>query len=162
MITTRRRLEYATGYLALGMVRQAGAELRAIAEKDQLTPEVLGLRVYHALATRKWRLMADCARRLAEQDPTQSQWWIHWSYALREQEKVQAALEVAERGLDLHPEEGILHFNTACYLSLLGRNDEASAHLDSAIRLDERFQAESVSDPDLEGLWESFRDSKSP
>ena len=51
------------------------------------------------------------------------------------------------------PKEAILWFNYACYCSLLGDVEEASEYLDKAISLDKRFEAESVSDTDLDNLW---------
>jgi tetratricopeptide (TPR) repeat protein len=73
--------------------------------------------------------------------------------AIRALEQVKEAKTVALRGLELHPDEAILHFNLACYLSLLGDYDNASDHLNKAIKLDRRFQAASVEDEDLAGLW---------
>ncbi len=158
MIRTQKRLEYVRGYLDLGMVTDARTELEAIHKDDWMKPEVLGVRVIYALSAREWGEMAELSRTLAQKIPEDPQWWIHWAYALREQEFVQAAQKIAQRGLELHPKEAILHFNLACYLSLLGQTDEASDHLNLAIGIDERFQEASVSDPDLEALWNSFKE----
>jgi hypothetical protein len=58
--------------------------------------------------------------------------------------------------LELHPDEAILHYNLACYHSLLGEFPEAKKSLTRAIELDERFKPESVEDDDLAGLWDWF------
>ena len=44
MIPTTRRLEYARGYIELGMVDQASDELEAIGWDDWMKPEVLAMR----------------------------------------------------------------------------------------------------------------------
>jgi hypothetical protein len=44
------------------------------------------------------------------------------------------------KALELHSDEAILHFNLACYLSLLGVTTEARTHVRAAIDLDKRFQ----------------------
>jgi len=81
---------------------------------------------------------------------------MHWAFALREMDKIEEAKTVALRGLEHHPDEAILHFNLACYLSLLGEFPEAKDHLNKSIKLDKRFQELSVDDPDLTGLWDWF------
>lgn len=65
-------------------------------------------------------------------------------------------VHVALRGLELQPDEAILHFNLACYLSMLGEFPEAKKHLNKSIKLDKRFQEASVEDEDLAGLWDWF------
>ena len=156
MILTSRYLQYARGYIELGMISEASDELEAIDRDDRTKPEVLAVRVDLYSAAKNWDLMADIAKHLAEGHPHQSQWWVHWAYALREQDKIAEAKVVAVRGLELHPDEAILHFNMACYLSLLGDFDSASDHVNKAIELDKRFQEASVDDEDLARLWDWF------
>lgn len=138
------------------MVADAREELGRISRVDERKPEVLGIWVELYLAEERWEEMADLSRDLAKDHHDQTQWWVHWAYALREQQQVKEAKEVALRGLERHPDEPILHFNLACYLSLLGEFDEASDHMNRAISLDKRFEEESVQDPDLVGLWDWF------
>jgi tetratricopeptide (TPR) repeat protein len=152
VISTVRRLEYTRGYLALGMLREARNELAAIDTEDRLKPEARALRVELSCASKDWRSMARTARGLAEDFPEEAQWWVHWAYALRERQQIKEARQIALRGLERHPDEAILHYNLACYLSLLGEFDEAREHLNRSISLDEGFQEESVKDPDLDGL----------
>ena len=160
MIPTRRRLEYANGYLLLGMVQEAAGELAQIGREDVQKPEVRAAMVDLHLAQGNWALMAEGAEGLAADNPDEAQWWVHWAYALRELQLVKEAKVVALRGLERHSDEPILHFNLACYLSLLGEYDPASDHLNRAISLDERFQEESVQDPDLAGLWAWFSEGQ--
>jgi len=84
MIPTTRHLQYANGYIDLGMVDEASDELEAIDWDDRMIPEVLAVRVdlYHA--AKNWELMRDIASHLAESMPDQSDNWMHWAFALRE------------------------------------------------------------------------------
>jgi len=61
MIPTSRHLQYARGYIDLGMVNEASDELEAIDWDDRMKPEVLVMRVdlYHA--AKNWELMRDIA-----------------------------------------------------------------------------------------------------
>ena len=58
---------------------------------------------------------------------------------------------VALQGLERHPDEAILHFNLACFHSLLCEFPEAKKHLNQANKLDEMFKAGAVDDEDLAG-----------
>jgi len=62
---------------------------------------------------------------------------------------VTEAKDVALKGLERHPDEAILHFNLACYLSLLEEFEPAKEHLNKACRRDDRFKALAVEDEDL-------------
>jgi hypothetical protein len=114
VIPTTRHLEYAKGFIQLGMVNEASDELEQIDWSDRLSPEVLVVRVdlYHA--AKNWDLMRDVAKHLAESYPDQSNHWMHWAFALKEMDEVEEAKAVAFRGLELHPEEAVLHYNMAC------------------------------------------------
>jgi Flp pilus assembly protein TadD len=100
--------------------------------------------------------MRDIAKHLAESYPDQSGGWMHWAFALREMDNIEEAKTVALRGLELHPKEAILHYNLACYLSLLGEFEPAKKHLNRACVTEERFKAEAVEDEDMAGLWDWF------
>ena len=81
---------------------------------------------------------------------------MHWAYGLRELDQIEEAKAVALRGLGLHPDEAVLHYNLACYLSLLGDFEPAKEHLNRACKADEQFKLEAVEDEDLDGLWGWF------
>ncbi|MDQ8183233.1 tetratricopeptide repeat protein [Pelagicoccus sp. SDUM812005] len=153
MIPTATRLSYANGYIELGMLKEASEELDAIDPADRLKDSVLLLRSKLYLEAKNWEVMAAVSQQLAEQSPHSPHAWTNWAYALREMNRNEEAKKVALRGLVIHPQEPILWFNLACYCSLLGQFQDASDHLDSAIKLDKDFETESVDDPDLEGLW---------
>ena len=100
--------------------------------------------------------MADVSKHLAESYPDQSGGWMHWAYALREMDQIEEAKAVALRGLELHPDEAILHYNLACYLSLLGEFKPAKKHLNRACVADEKLKLSATEDSDLAGLWGWF------
>jgi tetratricopeptide (TPR) repeat protein len=95
--------------------------------------------------------MADIAKHLAESYPERSDNWMHWAYALREMDQIEEAKSVAIRSLELHPDEAVLHYNLACYLSLLGEFEPAKKHLNRACVTDDPFKAFATEDVDLAG-----------
>ncbi len=136
------------------MLKDAGEELDAIDPLDRLEDAVLMMRSKLYLEAKNWEVMAAVSKQLAEQKPDATAAWTNWAYALREMERNEEAKTVALQGLAIHPKEPVLWFNLACYCSLLGQFEDASDHLDSAIKLDKDFEQEGVDDPDLQGLWD--------
>jgi len=161
MIRTETRLQYANGYLDLGMTKEAAQELDAIEDKDRLPGEYLTVRIRLHLGTRKWKRMELASKRLTELEPQNPYGWVNWAYALRERNRIKEAMSVAEAGLEFVPEEAVLWFNFACYCSLMGEVEDASLHLDEAVRLDKAFEAEAVDDADLDNLWQWIRSKES-
>ncbi len=160
MISTRTRLQYAQGYLELGMIREASLELKAITdEKEFERIDYLSLNVRLCLESRKWKRMIKFARKIAQLDPENAFGWVNWAYALRELEQTPEAKSVALDALKIHPKEAVLWFNLACYCSLLGEVEDASQHLDQAVALEKSFEAEAVDDPDLDNMWQWIRNA---
>ena len=153
MIRTQTRLQYANGYLDLGMTREAAKELDSISPEDRESTETLTMRVRLYMESKKLLRMTLTAKELAEREPENPFGWVNWAYALRERNRIKDARSVAKAGLVYVSNDAILWFNYACYCSLLGDVEEASEYLDKAISLDKRFEAESVSDTDLDNLW---------
>ena len=71
----------AVGYVELGMFEDANDQLEKIDPFNRAAPEVLAVRlaVYHGL--KKWELMREVAKRLAEFQPNDVQWTISLAYA---------------------------------------------------------------------------------
>jgi cytochrome c-type biogenesis protein CcmH/NrfG len=102
MISTRRRIEFAYGYLALGMLVEASDELEAIEGEDRLSPEVMRIRSDLYTMAKQWDLLLAVSRELARQCPDDEEGWIGWAYALRELNRVPEALAVAREAEPLH------------------------------------------------------------
>jgi hypothetical protein len=110
----------ATGYVELGMLLEADAELDKIDPFNRAAPEVLELRiaVYHGL--KKWELMQEIAKRLAEFQPNDIQWTVSFAYAARRAESVETAKEILLSAEPKFPKEAVIPYNLACYECQLG------------------------------------------
>ena len=147
MISTRRRLEYASGYIGLGMHQDAAAELGLI---ERNSSEVLRhwVMLYHE--TKEWVALIKVAEALAGTDPDEEQGWVSWAYALRELDRVKEAQKVLLKAEVLHGEScAVLHYNLACYACLLGDQMDAKRRLATAIKMDAEFKNSALEDPDL-------------
>lgn len=150
---TRWRVEYALGYIGLGMFDAAVAELDGIAAEEQLLPVVRSVRVDQHLAAKQWKKAVVAAGELARAHPEEENAWIGWAYALRELQRVEEARTVLLEAEAFHGKtSAVLHYNLACYDSLLGALKSAKTRLAKACRMDEQFKAAAREDPDLVAL----------
>ncbi len=150
---TKRRVEYALGYLGLGLFAEAAAELEGIAAEKQLLPVVRSVRVDLHLAQKQWKKAVLVAGELARAHPQLENAWIGWAYALRELKRVEEARAVLVAAEPHHGKtSAVLHYNLACYDSLLGALKSARVRLAKACRIDAQFKAAAREDPDLAAL----------
>lgn len=148
----RWHLSHARGYLELGMVREAEAEIDAIPGSAAGSLEVQALRVAVLHEREDWRALRRLATRLVQRQPEQAGWWVSLAFATRRAvslEKARAILIEAERH---HPAEAVIQFNLGCYACQLGDFEEARRRVRASIDLEKEFREIARRDPDLEPL----------
>lgn len=153
MISTPRRLEYIQGYLTLGMVREAAAELALIANEDRSSDAVLEMSIDVYAAQQCWELGVTAARDYAQRFPDEPKGWISWAFALRRWKTIAEAEQVLLEG-EKHIGQtcALLHYNLACYRCQLGDSAGAMARLATAFALEPQWKAAALTDPDLAPL----------
>ena len=77
----QKRRQAASGYIQLGMFHEANEELEEIDPYIRAAPEILALRIEIYRGLRKWELMAELAKRLADFQPNDPQWPVSLAYA---------------------------------------------------------------------------------
>src|ERR1043166_8939161 len=85
----RQHWQAATGYAELGMFLEADSELDKIDPFNRAAPEVLATRLAIYRGLKKWKLMQEIAKRLAEFQPDELQWMISLAYATRRADSIQ-------------------------------------------------------------------------
>jgi tetratricopeptide (TPR) repeat protein len=155
MISTARRLEYASGFIGLGLLNEASEELEFIEGEDRLSAEVMAVRANLYMAAKNWDLLIAVSRELARQCPNIDQGWIHWAYALRELGRIAEAKTVLLQAEPLHPSCAVLHYNMACYECLLGDVPEARRRLSVACKMGKEWKTAALTDPDLKAMWDA-------
>src|SRR5438270_4864338 len=149
------RLSHARGYLSLGMVSEAEAELSQIPAEKASSIEVLALRAVLLQEQKKWRSMHQVAEELVKQQPGDAGWWIMWAYAARRSESLATAEKILREAEMVHPGDATIQFNLGCYACQRGDLASARRHVDQAIALDERFRETATTDSDLVPLREA-------
>ena len=148
----RWRLSHARGYLALGMLTEAGAELDAIAPAEAGATEVQTLRVALLHELQDWPRLLVLARELVARQPEEPGWWVSLAFATRRVESLAQAHTILLEALGRHANEAIIHFNLGCYAAQTGALDEAARRVRHAIALSEDFREIARRDSDLEPL----------
>jgi len=146
----------AVGYVELGMFQEANDQIENIDPFNRAAPEVLAVRiaVYHGL--KKWELMREVAKRLAEFQPNDIQWTISLAYATRRADSIQAAKDVLLKAEPKFPKEAIIRYNLACYCCQLGEIEAAKNYLKKAFEIDLNWRIPALEDEDLKPLWDSL------
>jgi Tfp pilus assembly protein PilF len=148
----RWRLSHARGYLALGMLGEAEAELDAIDPTDAAGSEAQTLRVALLHERQDWPRLLVLARELVARQPEEPGWWVSLAFATRRVESLQQAQMVLLEAVRRHANEAVIHFNLGCYAAQTGALDEAARRVRQAIALCEDFREIARRDPDLEPL----------
>jgi tetratricopeptide (TPR) repeat protein len=154
--TDRQDWQAAAGYVELGMFFEADTELDKIDPFNRAAPEVLAIRlaIYHGL--KKWELMQEIAKRLAEFQPDDIQWSISLAYATRRADSIQTAKEILLSAEPKFPKEGIIKYNLACYSCQTGDIEAAKNYLKKAFEIDSSWRLNALNDEDLKPIWDSL------
>lgn len=147
-----RRISYAQGYLALGMVAEAAAELAQLPPDDAQRPEAMAVRLAVLHEQQRWGEVRDLARELVRRSPSEPALWVTWAYATRRSESLEAAESILREAATHHPVEATIQFNLGCYACQRGDLVSARALVDRAIALDPKFSKLAATDSDLAPL----------
>ena len=157
------RISHVRGYLELGMVKEAKAELDAVPAAEARRPEVVALRVAMLQATEKWRPL----RKLCDEDACQFVVTTGGTgpaprdvtpEATRRAASVRAAEKILLQAEEKHPKEATIQFNLGCYACLMGDLSTAKARVVRAIALDRDYLKNARDDPDLQPLRDAEPD----
>jgi predicted Zn-dependent protease len=157
MIPTSRHLQFASGYIGLGMLSEASDELEAIEGEDRLSAEVMAVRCDFHMAAKQWDLLVAVSHELTRQKPELPKGWLNWAYALRELNRVPEAKWVLLEAERIHGEAcGLVNYNLACYCCLLGDQTAAKEWLSRACKLDAHWKKAALDDKDFKAMWDDI------
>jgi Flp pilus assembly protein TadD len=158
-------LSAAVGWMELGNLIEAGAELGSISPENQSHPDLLEVRWSLCAHERQWDAALALAERLVSAAPERCSGWIDRSYSLHELKRTEEAREKLLPAAARFPDVTTIPYNLACYESQLGRLDRARRWLTLAMSVGKRdaVLAQALKDSDLRLLWpELTRLNKGP
>jgi len=147
-----RRLSHAQGYLGLGMLAEAEAELAQIPSPLADSNEVVALRLAVRHEQADWPAVRDLAANLIKRGGDDAGLWVTWAYAVRRADTLAAAEAILLEAEKRYTREAILHFNLGCYACVRGDLALARRRVAQAIALDKAFAKLATTDPDLSAL----------
>ena len=151
----------AVGWLELGNLAEARAELAQISPAQQEHPDVLEVRWAIAAEAKHWDEALQAAQALVRCAPKRSSGWLHQAYALRRvpDGSIQKAWDALLPAFDKFPKEPIIPFNLSCYACQLRQLDVARDWLKRAVAIGgkEKIKQQALADSDLEPLWDEIR-----
>jgi Flp pilus assembly protein TadD len=148
----KRHLSYAQGYLELGLVDEAAAELAHIAAPESDSPEVLTMRMAVLHEQEDWPKLANLAAVAVQRSSSDAGAWVTWAYATRRAHSLAAAETILLKAERQHPTDATIQFNLGCYACLRGDLAAARRRVDRAIALEPKFLHAVATDPDLAAL----------
>ena len=145
-------LSHIRGYIELGLLKDASAELDQIPAAERDRTEVLAIRAIVLQETKAWPDLQNVASELLRRHPEMPDWWIMSAYATRRAQGLESAEKILIEAQKRHPQVATIHFNLGCYACQRGDLIAAKVHVTNAITLDQHFQSLAESDPDLDAL----------
>jgi tetratricopeptide (TPR) repeat protein len=137
------------GYLELGMLEDARAELGAVQGAAREGVDFAVLQIEVLMLAKCWSHARDACQKFSQRWPDNSHGFLHEAYCLHELGDTGVAIEVLHSGPDFLLGEAVYHYNLACYHAVIGDLDMARGYLRRAIRMDRSFRASALEDPDL-------------
>lgn len=148
----QRYLSHARGYLELGMVAEAAAELGKVSAPLCDGTEFLAVRLAVLQEQQDWPALREAAGRFVRDVPGEAAAWITWAYATRRTESLAAAEKILLEAEQRHPAEATVQFNLGCYACQRGDLAAAKRRIERAIALEPKFASAAAVDPDLAPL----------
>jgi hypothetical protein len=141
------------GYLELDLPEMAEAELTSLPLALKSHPLVLESWLALAMHRKAWVEAVQAGLTGCGAVPGQPSFFIHTAFCLHELQRTEEAHLLLLSGPSVLEREPLFHYNMGCYLTVLGRLEEAERHLKEAFRLDDSLRHFAKSDRDLQGKW---------
>jgi tetratricopeptide (TPR) repeat protein len=151
----------AMGWLELGNLTEAKAELAQLGEERLEHPDVLEVFWLVCAEEGRWEEGLKIARLLLQSAPERSSGWLHQSYALRRVPggSVKQAWDALLPVFDKFPKVAIVSYNLACYACQMAQLDAARVWFKRATVIGgrEKIKRMALEDKDLEALWDEIK-----
>jgi predicted Zn-dependent protease len=146
----------AQGYVELGMLEQAHAELDRLRAATQDKPEFLECRLFLYMQEKEWAKCVDVCQKLRHSAPLAATGYLQGAYCLHELGRTDEAREVLLTGPDELRAHSLFYYNLACYEAVLGEAEQARRHLRRAFEMEPDLRETAQEDRDLRSLRDAL------
>jgi len=148
----QRRLEAVEGYLLLGMAQQALREIDALRGSGCDSVEVFRLRGEALRELCRYEDALEEFRAADAQEPGDLTTLMGMAWCLKRIDRLDDALETMQLAYQSHPEEPVVLYNIACYLTLSGDKAQALSWLGRALRMEPGLRTLIPDESDFDSL----------
>ena len=142
----------AEGYLELGLGRHALAALERLGDPAGLGPTSLYLMGEALRSLQRYEEAVDPLLRASQVEAENIHIWLALGWCYKRTGRIEQAIKALETALAADPNEALLHYNLACYLSLARRKPGVLEHLSRAMSLEPRYREMVESESDFDPL----------
>jgi len=150
-------LSAAEGWLGLGDILEANAELEQITAELRAHPDVLEVRWQIYAKQKQWDACVDITRTITKLVPSQSKGWIHLAYSTRMAKNggLEAAVCILAPLVNDFPKNPLICYYLSCYTAQLDRLMESTRWWDKAMTIAgatgqlNKIRLMALDDPDL-------------
>jgi Flp pilus assembly protein TadD len=151
-IRRQQLIMQAEGYLELGMPGHALDVLERCGDPELLTEHALYLQGESLRSLERYREAVVPLKRAAQGDPNNIHVWLALGWCYKRTGRLDLAIEALEEALAAEPNDGLVHYNLACYWSLANNKRQALSYLARAIHLKDRYRAMVAEEPDFDTI----------
>ena len=126
--------------------------LGELPEPTRSMPDAKLLEAEALRAMGQWKDAIGPFELVVDAEPQRLEAWLGLGWCFKRLGRLPKAIKVLEQGLTAAPDQPILHYNLACYLSLGGDVQAAIEHLTKAISIDKRFRDLTQIEPDFDPI----------
>lgn len=148
----KRLLVEAEGYIALELFDEAARRIEAVSEAGLFPFECAVLRGESLRERDQLDEAVPFFRKALQMKPGDVAATVGFGWCAKRLGQTDLAVAAYEAALERHPDVALLHYNLACYQSLLGRADEALEHLRLAIAKEKAFRDVADAEEDFAGI----------
>ena len=152
----------AIGWIGLGCVDEAEAELNQVSPANRTHPEVLDVRWAICAHRQNWTAALEIARAELAASPEDASGWLHHAYALRRvsADGLARAWDALLPAAKKFPDESVIPYNLSCYACQLNQLDSARHWLNRAMvaGTKEKIKKMALADEDLKPLWGEIKE----
>ncbi len=142
----------AEGYLELGMADRALAVLARCGDADSLSEHALYLKGQGLRELGRFREALDPLWRAAQANPDNISVWLALGWCYKRTGKLDRAIESLEEALIVAPQDALVHYNLACYWSLVENKKQALSYLARAFDLEDEYRSLVAGETDFDPI----------
>jgi hypothetical protein len=154
-------LSCAVGWIELGNLIEAEADLNRISAMQQCHPDVLEVRWIILAQAKRWEASLEIARTLLKIAPNRTSGWLHHAFSLRRAAKdgLKEAWAALLPAYAKFPDEPTIPYNLCCYACQMDQLEEAKTWLRRALKTGgkSKIKEMALDDPDLQPLWDEIK-----